>query len=101
MAELLVLGAAFGWAVSLVVLRPLALRHGPLQISAVRTIAPAVSFALIITVAGRWGEVVGMPLTNLLAILAAAVLGIGAGEVLVISAVPRIGPSRAYALASS
>jgi drug/metabolite transporter (DMT)-like permease len=56
---------------------------------------------LIITATGRWGEVVGMPLPNLLAILAAAVLGIGAGEVLVISAIPRIGTSRAYALASS
>lgn len=101
MAELLVLGAAFGWAVSLVVLRPLAARHSALQISAVRTIAPAVCFILIVTATGDWGEVVGMPLANFLAILAAAFLGIGAGEVLVINAVPRIGASRAYALASS
>ena len=94
------LGAAFSWAASIVALRPLTARHGALQISAVRTVAPAVAFVLIVTVGGRWGEAASMPLGNLLAILAAVALGIGGGEVLGIRAVPRIGVARAYALAS-
>ena len=101
MAELLVLGAALSWAVSIVALRPLTARHGALPITAVRAIAPAVAFALIVTVSGRWGEAVSMPLVNLLAILAAVVVGIGGGEMLVVRAVPRVGVSRAYALAST
>ena len=101
MSELSVLGGAFSWAISLVLLRPLTLRHAPFQIAAVRIMAPAIIFVLVVTASGRWNEVADMSLSTVAAILGAAVLGVGAGEVLVISAVPRIGPSRAYALASS
>jgi len=58
-----------------------------IPITAVRAIAPAVAFALIVTIGGRWGEAVSMPLVNLLAILVAVVVGIGGGEVLLVLAV--------------
>jgi DME family drug/metabolite transporter len=93
--EIAGLASAFTWALSSILIRAATQRGNVVFINAVRLVAACVVYLGGITLAGRWGEVLAIPMGSLVPLLLAVVVGLVVGDTVFFKSQAYMGVARA------